>query len=355
MQYTAPTVTPGPSTGFSSTTVVLYGHGDFDKVAVEDTPAPTKLEDDHIELAAFYHGLNFTDNYLRLGIIRNKDFPVVMGSECTGIIARIGANVHDLLEGDRVLCLRMHAGLFQRSLHIPRKYCYRLDDHISLRNGLALGLNFVVAHTCLFELGRLKPGQVVFMTSVGGGVGTSVVQLARTVPNVTVMGTASESKHESLLSLGINHVFRFGQSFMMKILFPRGADIVINSKGGSDIEECLYLLKPFGRLINIGSNNSVKSAINIPLPLQKPKWDGKNIRSASIVGRNYLMSGLDIGYHLENNRPKVQAILSHVFDLVGSQEIKPIIHTILPMERAAEGLKLLCKRENFGKVILHKI
>ncbi|XP_049827531.1 synaptic vesicle membrane protein VAT-1 homolog-like isoform X2 [Schistocerca gregaria] len=172
MQYTAPTV-------------------------VEDTPVPTKLQDDHIELAAFYHGLNFTDNYLRLGIIRNQDFPVIMGSECTGIIARIGANVHDLQEGDRVLCLRMHAGLFRRSLHVPRKYCYRLDDHVSLRNGLALGLNFVVAHTCLFELGRLKPGQVVFMTSVGGGVGTSVVQLARTVPNVTVMGTASESKHES--------------------------------------------------------------------------------------------------------------------------------------------------------------
>jgi len=38
-----------------------------------------------------------------------------------------------------------------------------------------------------------------------GGVGTAASQLCKTVENVTVFGTASASKHEAIMKLGVDY------------------------------------------------------------------------------------------------------------------------------------------------------
>ncbi|XP_049786026.1 synaptic vesicle membrane protein VAT-1 homolog [Schistocerca cancellata] len=322
-------------------------------VQVEDAPLPVELPEDHVEVRVSHCGLNFTDNYLRLGIILNLDFHVLMGSESSGTVTRVGRRVNDVQVGQKVLCLQMQGGLFRHTIKVPRRNCYLLPEYISPKTAVGLGLNYLVAHLCLFEFGHLKTKQVIFMQSIGGGVGTAVIQLARTVPQVTILGTASFSKHANLRYLGVKRVFRHEQDYVSKIreAYPDGVDLVINSAGGADIMKCLSLLKPCGRLVTIGTNSSAKYPKTTLWGLRST-WNTKRIPSSDIIGRNHAVSGLNVGHYLENNQKKVRSILDHVFQLRAELTIRPRIHSVLDFERVGEALAQLWRRENLGKVLL---
>ncbi|XP_049960888.1 synaptic vesicle membrane protein VAT-1 homolog isoform X3 [Schistocerca serialis cubense] len=353
LQFTAPTVIPSTDLTRPVPSVTLTAHGSISRIKVTEAPLQKDICDDHVEVEVHYCGLNFTDHYLRLGIIRNRLFPVIMGSECSGIVTRVGKAVTDLQAGQKVLCLQMQGGLFRHVVHVQRKYCFLLPEDIGLKDAVSLGLNFVVAHFCLYKFGCLANAEKVFMQSVAGGVGTALIQLAQTVDNVEVVGTASESKHEKLRSLGVKRVFRH-DNYETEILqdYPEGVDIVVNTDGGSDFEKCLKILKPVGKLVLLGSNSTATYSKYTSWGLIRPKWDSGSVSSADVVSKNYCIAGVNIGIWLDLHPEAVQRSLNEIFKLYSSAKIQPCIHAVLPFENVAEGITQLCSRENFGKVIL---
>ncbi|XP_049960887.1 synaptic vesicle membrane protein VAT-1 homolog isoform X2 [Schistocerca serialis cubense] len=353
LQFTAPTVIPSTDITRPVPSVTLTAHGSISRIKVTEAPLQKDICDDHVEVEVHYCGLNFTDHYLRLGIIRNRLFPVIMGSECSGIVTRVGKAVTDLQAGQKVLCLQMQGGLFRHVVHVQRKYCFLLPEDIGLKDAVSLGLNFVVAHFCLYKFGCLANAEKVFMQSIAGGVGTALIQLAQTVDNVEVVGTASESKHEKLRSLGVKRVFRH-DNYETEILqdYPEGVDIVVNTDGGSDFEKCLKILKPVGKLVLLGSNSTATYSKYTSWGLIRPKWDSGSVSSADVVSKNYCIAGVNIGIWLDLHPEAVQRSLNEIFKLYSSAKIQPCIHAVLPFENVAEGITQLCSRENFGKVIL---
>ncbi|XP_047115793.1 synaptic vesicle membrane protein VAT-1 homolog [Schistocerca piceifrons] len=298
---------------------------------VEDAPLPVELPEDHVEVRVSHCGLNFTDNYLRLGIILNLDFHVLMGSESSGTVTRVGRRVND------VQVKRADSG----NGHDGRLYS------ICRFSSKAMGLirQLGSEESAYSHLPQRFPNR--------SGVGTAVIQLARTVPQVTILGTASFSKHVSLRYLGVKRVFRHEQDYVSNIMeaYPDGVDLVINSAGGADITKCLSLLKPCGRLVTIGTNSSAKYPKTTLWGLRST-WNTKRIPSADIIGRNHAISGLNVGHYLENNQKKVRSILDRVFQLRAERTIRPRIHSVLDFERVGEALVQLWRRENLGKVLL---
>lgn len=89
-----------------------------------------------------------------------------------------------------------------------------------------------------------------------GGVGCAATQLAKTVKDIVVVGTASASKHEKLKGNGVSHVLNYeNYATEAKIASPQGYDLIIDSIGGPNIEISQTLLKPCGRLVIIGNYN----------------------------------------------------------------------------------------------------
>ncbi|XP_049828012.1 synaptic vesicle membrane protein VAT-1 homolog [Schistocerca gregaria] len=335
--------------------IVLQGHGSFSKIKVMGVPLQEHTEDSHVEVEVYYCGLNFTDNYLRLGIIKSEKFPVIMGSECVGVILDVGSGVSDLRVGQRVLCLRMHGGLFRHHVHVPRRNCFLLPEEMTMIEAVCIGLDFLVAHLCLFEVGRMRDKDRIFVQSVAGGVGTSMVQLARTLgDDVKILGTAAETKHDDVLYLGANRVYSHEEDYVEDILqqYPGGADIVINSNGGRDITKCLKLLKPFGRLINIGSNSTAIYPRSTYWGMVTPTWDTKHMTPGEVLDSNCKITGLNIEDLMQAYPQKVESIVEKVFELFCCQKIRTRVHVVVPFEKVAEGIKKMCTRANTGKVIL---
>uniref|UniRef100_H3CKB9 Alcohol dehydrogenase-like C-terminal domain-containing protein n=1 Tax=Tetraodon nigroviridis TaxID=99883 RepID=H3CKB9_TETNG len=88
-----------------------------------------------------------------------------------------------------------------------------------------------------------------------GGVGIAATQLCQTVPDVTIFGTASASKHETIAQGGVTHPVDYRtRDYVEEIrkISPNGVDIVLDPLGGLDTQKGFSLLKPLGTLIIFG-------------------------------------------------------------------------------------------------------
>ncbi|CAG2123123.1 unnamed protein product, partial [Medioppia subpectinata] len=123
---------------------------------------------------------------------------------------------------------------------------------MSYEDAVAVTMNYVVAYALLFCVGNLKSDQTVLVHSVGGGVGQAVAQLAKTVGNVTLIGTASKHKHESITN--VTHLIDSANDYVQEIkkICPDGVDLVLDCICGGDANKGYNLLKPMGRYVLYG-------------------------------------------------------------------------------------------------------
>ncbi|KAK9892120.1 hypothetical protein WA026_018323 [Henosepilachna vigintioctopunctata] len=90
-------------------------------------------------------------------------------------------------------------------------------------------------------------------------MGQAIVQLAKTVEDVTIIGICSKSKHEALKDSPIDHLLERGNDYPSEVrkIAPEGVDIVLDCLCGEECNKGYNLLKPMGRYILYGSSNVV--------------------------------------------------------------------------------------------------
>ena len=106
----------------------------------------------------------------------------------------------------------------------------------------------LTAWQALVEVGKVKPGQKVFIQAGSGGVGTFAIQLAKHL-GAAVATTTSAKNAELARSLGADVVIDYEKQDFEKIL--SGYDLVLNSQDPKTLEKSLRVLKPGGHLISI--------------------------------------------------------------------------------------------------------
>lgn len=154
---------------------------------------------------------------LRQGAIdvQGIKLPLTMGTECAGEVTAVGSNVTNISLGDRVSALT-ESRSWSESVNVPAKHVYKLPKKMDMKDAVVLTTNYTIAHALLFDVGNLKPGQIILVHSVGGGVGQAVAQLARTVTDVTIIGTASAHKHETIKD-SVNHLLDINSDYATEV------------------------------------------------------------------------------------------------------------------------------------------
>ncbi|CDQ78957.1 unnamed protein product [Oncorhynchus mykiss] len=108
-----------------------------------------------------------------------------------------GEEVTDRKVGDKVLVLN-RCGLWQEVAVVPATHTFLIPEGMTFEEAAALPVNYITAYMMLFDFGNLRPNQSILIHSAAGGVGIAATQLCQTVKDVTVFGTASASKHETI-------------------------------------------------------------------------------------------------------------------------------------------------------------
>jgi 2-desacetyl-2-hydroxyethyl bacteriochlorophyllide A dehydrogenase len=329
--------------------LLLRKHGGLDELAVvKDHPAPAATEG-HVVIRVRASSFNYHDVFTVRGMPGIKvPLPVVIGLDMAGEVTETGPGVTGWKVGDRVLVnpLNKKKGLMGEMLDGGMaEYCLvaadqlvRMPDGVGFEEAASLPVAYGTAHRMLITHNTVKKGDRVLILGASGGVGTGCVILAKHLGAEVIACTSSTEKMQKLRELGADEVINvkdvdFSKWAVEKYGKPQrrsydgGVDVVINFTGGDTWHPSLRCLKRGGKLLVCGATAGYD-----------PKEDLRYVWSfeLQIIGSN--------SFYDED--------LNALMALIAAGKFKPMIDKVLPLEQAAEGLRLIQDREVIGKVIV---
>ncbi|WP_152349019.1 NADPH:quinone oxidoreductase family protein [Brevibacterium sp. CFH 10365] len=299
-----------------------------------ETPTPGPGE---VLIDVAYAGVTFPELLQSRGQYQMRPaLPYTMGSEVSGLVGELGEGVTGLSVGDRVVGVA-NTGAYAESVAVPAASVLPLPETVSLTDGAGMPMNLLTADFALRVRGRLEPGQTVLIHGAAGGLGSALVQIARAYGGEVVGVVSTEEKAETVRSLGASHVVFAGEfKDAVKDLFPEGVDLVADPVGGDRFTDSLRTLKTFGTLLVLGF-----TAGSIP-----------EVKVNRLLLGNISVAGVGWGAALAGRPDMVAAQWDTLWPYLASGALDPVVHTVLPLERAQEALELIDSRSVRGKVVL---
>ena len=177
-----------------------------------------------------------------------------IGSEGAGEVVCAGPGVTQVHIGQRVMG-RCGAAFAEFAL-MEAAELMPVPDRLSWAQAAAVPLTFLVAHDMLVQQGHLQPGQWVLVNGVSSGVGVACLQLAKAL-GARVIGTSgSQDKLDALKPLGLDvGIATRAADFaaqVMEVTQGHGADLLVNTVGGSVLAENLRAAAFEARLAVVG-------------------------------------------------------------------------------------------------------
>jgi len=328
--------------------VVLQQHGGLEQLKyVPDFPDPV-VQDGHVVIRVGATSFNYHDVFTVRGMPGIKvPLPIIIGLDMAGEILKVGAGVSAWKTGDRVLVNplnrnkglmgeMMHGGLAEKCL-VAEHQLIRMPDGVTFEDAASLPVAYGTAHRMIITHKTIKTGDKVLILGASGGVGTGCVILAKMLGAEVIACASSEDKLKRLKDLGADHVINYKTTDFSKWAVEKygkpqrrtyegGVDVVINFTGGDTWHPTLRCVKRGGKILVCGATAGYD-----------PKEDLRYIWSFDqVIGSN--------SFYDDN----LQALMG----LIAGGKMKPVIDKVLPLERAAEGLRLIETREVFGKVVV---
>jgi NADPH:quinone reductase-like Zn-dependent oxidoreductase len=307
-----------------------------------------------VRIAVRATGLNFAELMASQGLYPDAPkLPAILGYEVAGVIDAVGDGVDTARIGERVVRMTHFGGHAQYAC-IPSAYAIAIPSRMPYEVAAALPVTYLTAYHMLFFAANLRAGESVLVQMAAGGVGTAVLQLCRTVPNVTTFGTASAGKHQILRDNGCAYPIDYhavdSAAEVRRLTEGRGVDIALDPLGGHDTLKSYELLRAGGRIVVYGFAN-----------LQRPRRDllrliGQVVRVPRFSPLRLMNDNRGvIGVNLERLSDRADLLLGEMQALLALSDqgkIAPVIDCVLPLERAAEGYARMTSGSNVGKIIL---
>ena len=323
---------------------------------------PDGLQITHRELAAPGHGqalvrveaseVSFAEQQMRRGkYFDQPPFPFVPGYDMVGVVEAVGPGVGAQLVGTRVATLTKIGGWSSHLL-------LEAADLVPVPTGLdpaaaeTFVVNGITAWQMLHRITRVRSGGTVLVHGANGGVGSTLVQLAR-LAGIRVIGTASAHNAEAVRALGAEPVdYRGDITAQVRALAPEGVDAVFDHVGGPGIVDSFRLLAPGGTLVAYGSAATKDEAGNSRLPvlrlIARLLW-WKILPNRRRTHFYNIWAGRR---RADRFRARLAEDLGAVLDLAAHGELEARIAARFPLREAARALATAESGSVTGKVVL---
>lgn len=308
---------------------------------VVDRAQPDPLHHE-LRIKVDFAGVNFADVMHRRGTYPSGPTPpYVPGFEVAGVVDSIGAAVEHFEIGERVVSY-VTGGIGGYSEYALAKpiHTFRVPDSLSLREAVAVPIQFLTAHNCLFEWGDLDADDRVLIHAAAGGVGTAAVQLAREAGAV-VFGTAStDTKLNQSRAFGCDYCINYEETPFVdaidRLTDGDGVDLILDGVGGSVHHNSLKALAPFGRLVAYGVASG----------------EGTQLNPRGLLTKNLQVYGYHYGGALSEAPQRVLSPADSILQQLANGTIEAVLDDTIPLEQADMAHQRLENRNNIGKMVL---
>ncbi|KAJ5819201.1 hypothetical protein N7474_004792 [Penicillium riverlandense] len=207
----------------------------------------------------------------------------------------------------------------------------------------ALGMPGLTAYSSLYEIGKPKKGETIFVSAASGAVGQLVGQLAKHEGLRVIGSVGSDEKLDFITKeLGFDGGFNYKKekpAAALARLAPQGIDIYYENVGGEHLEAALNAINNFGRVVVCGMISQYNSA---PYPITNIA----NVLTKRLDMRGFIVGDANMGpLYAKEHQEKVQKWIKD-----GS--FKALTHETVGIDNASEGLIGLFYGKNFGKAVL---
>src|SRR6516164_1623190 len=224
-------------------------------ITLHTLPVP-KPDADEVLIAVHTAGVASWDASVRVHPeeIKHSRFPLVLGTDGSGVIAAVGSQVSGFKPGEQVYSYSWdnpQGGFYAEYVAVPAKLVGHLPPGMSLRDAGAIATTGLTAIQGIDDELHVSSGETLIIHGASGGVGSLALQFAK-LRGARVLATATGEDGASFVKgLGADAVVdgRKGDIVAAARQFsPGGVDAVLAFAGGDALERCLDALKPGGRV-----------------------------------------------------------------------------------------------------------
>lgn len=271
--------------------------------------------------------------------------PFILGHDLAGTVIRVGAAVRQFKIGDEVYGRPRdsRAGTFAELIAVDAADLALKPTTLSMTQAASIPLVGLTAWQALVEVGKVRPGQKVFIQAGSGGVGTFAIQLAKHL-GATVATTTSAANAELVKSLGADVVIDYKTQDFERIL--SGYDLVLNSQDTKTLEKSVQVLRPGGKLISISGPPDVPFAKSLRL-----NFFLRFIVRALSRGILKKAKTRSVDYSFLFMRAEGQQ-LAQIAKLIDAGAIRPVIDEVFPFPKTGDALAYVETGRAKGKVVV---
>jgi NADPH:quinone reductase-like Zn-dependent oxidoreductase len=332
-------------TGMKAFVVEQYGK---DGLRAADVPEPTVGRRD-VLVRVSAASINPLDKMTRNGefkrLIKYKP-PFVLGHDVAGVVIEIGADVRDFKAGDEIYARPrdLRIGAFAEFIAIDQDDIALKPDSLTPQEAAAVPLVALAAWQILVDRAHLRPGQKVLVHAGAGGLGSTVIQLAKHL-GATVATTTGTATEELVRSLGADVVVDYTKQDFSQLLSDY--DLVVDSLGGPNLEKSLTVLKPGGLAIGVAGPPDAGFARQVGAP----SILGMVL---NLLSRKVRKQAKTLGVRYEFFFMKASgAQLRELGALYDAGALRPVLDSTFPFAQTAEAMAYVEQgRTKAGKVVV---
>lgn len=326
-------------------------------LTLHELKAPMQLEErDSLEpaegeavVSLHAAALNRRDYWITQGMYPHIHTPVVLGSDGAGVVAKIGEGVADDLSGQEVIInpgwewgdnpsaqsdefriLGMpDDGTFASEVVLPAECLHSKPTHLDWPEAAALPLGGLTAFRAVFTQGRLKAGDKVLVTGIGGGVATFALQFARAAGANVFVTSSSPEKLKRACELGATAGYNYlAEGWGKHLQADHGAmDLIIDSAGGDGYASLINLAAPGGRIVSYGAT----------------AYPPKQFDLFKVFWKQLHLIGSTMGSPDD---------FAEMLAFVNEKQLRSVVDQVFPLAEGNAALKRMRDSEQFGKIVL---
>ncbi len=316
--------------------ILVREYGEPSVLEVADLPVPEPSVG-QVRIKTAFTSVNFADIKMRRG--GAPRLPFTPGLDASGVVDAVGDNVQNFEVGQRVAAY-VAAGSYAAYVLAEAELCYPLPE-VSLEQGAGIGI-LITAYNVLTNAGRFRRGESVLVHAGAGGVGSTLVQLAKALGAERIFATVgSDEKAEVAAQLGADEVINYRKSAFDEVVNEKtsgeGVDLILDSVAGPNAERGMNCLADFGRLVIYGHTGEGGAAA---------------IKSTLLHKNNRAVIGYSSGGYRKARPEVLREVAERGLRLLASGEVEILLGERFKLKDAAAAHEFVESRRSVGKVLL---
>lgn len=335
----------------------INAHGGPEVLELVEAPRPEPHADE-VLVRVLAVSVNHLDLWVRRGMPGMPiPFPRILGSDGTGEVVEVGADVEGVEVGERVLILPgvssglsehdargddhlsddygirgEHCdGLNREYVAVESRYVMKLPDGLDPIACAAAPLVFVTAWGMLISRASLKAGESVLVLGGSSGVGSAAIQIAKDLGARVISTAGDEQKRALAREMGADEVLDHRDpdwpKEVKRLTHGRGVDVVVEHIGPATWKGSMRSLARNGRLVTCGGTTGPEVSVLLP----------------HLFMKNLSLLGSTMG---------PRSAFPTILDKLASGAYRPALNAVLPLSQIAEAHRRLEAGEVLGKIVL---